>query len=173
MNPSFIKLTTPTNEQIASFNRWNNDPALIPLTRPNKNQEELDRRGEVTLEDLRNHLVNHETYFIYWNHQLVGEMNYMIDPPHLHRKIPGTAWIGITIGEEKGRGKGIGLKAMEYLEGQIKEAGLGRMELGVFEFNETAQRLYQKRGFKPFARLENFTYWKEKMWADIRMEKLL
>jgi ribosomal protein S18 acetylase RimI-like enzyme len=85
--------------------------------------------------------------------------------------VPGTAWIGITIGDPEGRGKGIGYKAIQYLEEEIKKQGLNRVELGVFEFNTQAQKLYRKLGYEEIGRIENFTYWQEKMWKDIRMEK--
>jgi RimJ/RimL family protein N-acetyltransferase len=100
-------------------------------------------------------------------------MGYQVDPEHLYKKEPGTAWIGITIGEENGRGKGIGVLALQHLEEQIKVKGLKRMELGVFEFNTNAIKLYKKLGFREFARLEDFTYRDGKMWQDIRMEKYL
>lgn len=55
----------------------------------------------------------------------------------------------------------------------MKEQGLKRIELGVFEFNQQAQKLYQKLGYKEIGRIDNFTYWQGKMWTDIRMEKYL
>lgn len=48
-----------------------------------------------------------------------------------------------------------------------------RIELGVFEFNTNALKLYQKLGYKEINRTEDFTYWNGKMWHDIRMEKYL
>lgn len=171
MTVQFIKLIDPTPSLVEAFNRWDNDPALIPLIRPNQNKQELERREEMTLDALTKRLENHHIYLIYLDDQLIGEMNYMVDPDHLYKKEPGTAWIGITIGESIGRGKGIGHKAFQYLEEQIKKQGLERIELGVFEFNEQAQRLYQKLGYKEIGRIANFTYWQGKMWDDIRMEK--
>ena len=47
------------------------------------------------------------------------------------------------------------------------------MELGVFEFNTRALKLYQKLGYTEIARIDAFTYWEGKMWQDIRMEKYL
>lgn len=173
MTINFIKLTEPTSSLLEAFNRWENDPSLIPLTRPNQNQSDLERRDKITLDDLTKYLENHHIFLIYWNDQLIGEVNYMIDPGHLYKKEPGTAWIGITIGESIGRGKGIGYSAIQYLEEQIKQQGLKRMELGVFEFNKQAHKLYQKLGYKEIGRIENFTYWEGKMWTDIRMEKYL
>jgi RimJ/RimL family protein N-acetyltransferase len=112
-------------------------------------------------------------YLIYANGQLVGEMNFQIDPDHLFRKEAGTAWIGIIIGEASARGKGVGTQAMQYLEEQIHNKGLKRIELGVFEFNNKAINLYTNLGYKEIGRFDNFTYWQGRMWHDIRMEKYL
>jgi RimJ/RimL family protein N-acetyltransferase len=100
-------------------------------------------------------------------------MNYQIDPPHLYKREAGTAWIGITIGEESAHRKGIGYQAMQHLETQIREQGLPRMELGVFEFNTNAIKLYRKSGFQEIGRIEKFTFWQGTMWRDIRMEKYI
>ena len=97
----------------------------------------------------------------------------MVDPDHLYKKVRGTAWVGITIGESEGRGKGLGFKAIQYLEGVIINEGLKRIELGVFEFNRNAHSLYKKLGYQEIARIPAFTYWNKKMWADLRMEKNL
>ncbi|MCT1905441.1 GNAT family N-acetyltransferase [Oceanobacillus sojae] len=57
------------------------------------------------------------------------------------------------------------------MEAKIKESGLKRIELGVFEFNIAGQKLYQKLGYKEIGRIKDFTYYQNKMWSDIRMEK--
>lgn len=171
MTTHIIKLTESSSSLVEAINRWENDPTLIPLIRPNRNKLDLERRGKITLDDLTKRLENHHMYLIYLNDQLVGEMNYMVDPNHLYKKEPGTAWIGITIGESEGRGKGIGYEAIQYLEEQIKKQGLKRIELGVFEFNKQAQKLYYKLGYKKIGSIDSFTYWQGKMWTDIRMEK--
>lgn len=171
MTTHFIKLTEPTSRLVEVFNNWENDPDLIPLIRPNQNKSELERRKKITLSDLNKRLKALHIYLIYLNDQLIGEMNFMVDPSHLYKKEPRTAWIGITIGESIGRGKGIGYVAIQYLEEQIKKQGIKRIELGVFEFNKQAYKLYQKLGYKEIGLVENFTYWQGKMWTDIRMEK--
>ena len=173
MTTNFIKLTQPNSNIVEVFNRWENDPALIPLTRPNQNQSELDRRDNMSLEDLTKRMEDHHIYLIYLDDELIGEMNYVVDPPYLFKKEPGTAWLGITIGETIGRGKGIGYAAIQYLEAQVKKQGLKRIELGVFEFNNQAQKLYQKLGYQEIGRIDNFTFWQGKMWTDIRMEKFV
>ena len=173
MNIQYKKLTAPTESIIEAMNRWDNDPAIVPMIRPSKDKIELERREEITHEDLTKRLENNHIYLIYLNNRLIGEMNYMVDPTHLLKKESGSAWIGITIGEAEGRGKGIGYQAIQYLEKQIRLQGLTRVELGVFEFNKNAIRLYQKLGYKEIGHIENFTYWEGRMWTDIRMEKYL
>jgi RimJ/RimL family protein N-acetyltransferase len=173
MDIHFEQLTEPSSSVVEVIDRWENDPNIIPLTRPNENKLELERRNKVTIDEIKERLKNHHIYLIFLNDQLVGEMNYMIDPGHLLKKETGTAWIGITIGEAIARGKGIGYQAIEFMEKQIKEEGLKRIELGVFEFNKQAFKLYQKLGYKEIGRIDNFTYWQERMWKDIRMEKYL
>ncbi len=173
MNIHYVKLTDPTPEIAEAFTKWENDPALNYLTRPNENEAALQRRETITVDDLEQRLADHYIYLIYLDDQLIGEMSYQVDPPYLAKKETGTAWLGITIGEEMGRGKGIGYQALQYLEAEIKAHGLKRMELGVFEFNTNAIKLYQKLGYQEIARIDDFTYWQGKMWQDIRMEKYL
>ncbi|NLP52907.1 GNAT family N-acetyltransferase [Bacillus sp. RO1] len=173
MNIYFIKLTEPTLQLVDKFNRWENDTTLIPKTRPNQDQSELELQKFISIDSLTERLEHHHIYLIYMDDQLVGEMNYIVDPNHLYKKEQGSAWIGITIGEPEGRGKGIGYTAIQYLEKQIQKHGLKRIELGVFEFNAQAHKLYKKLGYKEIGIIENFTYWQDKMWSDIRMEKYI
>ncbi|RSK27565.1 N-acetyltransferase [Bacillus sp. HMF5848] len=173
MKPNYEKLIEPSITTVEMFNKWENDASIIPLIRPNRNENELEHREELTQINLSQRLENHHIYLIYFNHMLVGEMSYMIDPDHLLKNETGTAWIGITIGEPEGRGKGIGFDAIQYLEKQIKNDSLKRIELGVFEFNMQARRLYEKLGYKECGYIDNFTYWQGEMWTDIRMEKYI
>ena len=173
MDITFAKLTEPTPDIVAALSRWENDPSLIPFIRPNKDEQALEARAVVTVNELQERLEHQQIYLIHLEEQLVGAMDYQIDPRHLFKKEPGTAWIGIVIGEEFARGKGIGELALRYLEGQIRLHGLKRIELGVFEFNKPAIRLYERCGYKEIARIDNFSYWQGKLWQDIRMEKYL
>jgi len=173
MKITFTKLTTPISEMADLLNKWENDPALVPFIRPNSSQEDMEKQSPVTVEEMEKRLEHHEVYLIYADGQMVGEMNYQIDPAHLYKKVSGTAWIGINIGEESARGKGVGTQAMQYLEEQINAHGLQRIELGVFEFNTNAIKLYKKMGYQEIGRINNFTFWQNKMWQDIRMEKYL
>lgn len=173
MDLNFTKLTVPAIEYVEALNKWENDPALVPLIRVCQNEEELKKRLQVTLDSLKQRLEHVQTWLIRLDGQLIGEMSYQVDPGHLYKKEPSTAWLGITIGEEIGRGRGIGFLALQYLEGQIKQQGLKRIELGVFEFNTNAIKLYRKLGYKEIARIKDFTYWNGRMWQDVRMDKYI
>ena len=170
---TFKKLADPDPEILTILNQWENDPLLIPFIRPSRNKEELEAHVLVTLTSFKQRLEHHPLFLIYADGRLVGEMDFQIDPDHLFRKIAGTAWIGINIGESTARGKGVGPKAMQYLEDQIINQGLKRIELGVFEFNVKAIKLYRKMGYQEIGRIDDFTYWQGRLWQDIRMEKYL
>ncbi len=167
----FVRVNKPAAEIAEAFTRWESDLELIPLSRPNRSQEDLEKVEIVTVEALAHRLERNTIFLIYSGSKLVGEINYQIDPPHVFKKVKGTAWIGITLGEKEARGKGIGVQAMQFLEKQVFEAGLKRIELGVFEFNAPAIALYRKMGYVEIGRIKDFTYWNGRMWQDIRMEK--
>ncbi|KPL60156.1 GNAT family N-acetyltransferase [Rossellomorea vietnamensis] len=173
MNLHIKKLTHPNTTILKALNQWDNDPDLIPFIHPNQNREELEQQSDMNLDELKDRLDSHHTFLLYLENKLVGEMNYMIDPGHLYKKVRGTAWVGITIGDPGARGRGIGYKAIRHLEMEIKKHGLNRIELGVFEFNTQAYKLYRQMGYQEIARIPDFTYWNDKMWSDIRMEKVL
>ena len=174
MQVNFKKLVTPTPEIALTMTEWANDRAIVHLMRPSFSQGELQAETSVTVATLLERIERgHVFYLVYADEQLVGEMNYVVDPPQLLKHQKGSAWIGISIGVASARGKGIGAKAMQYLEDEIRAAGYARIELGVFEYNEPAIRLYKKMGYKEFGHVPEFTYWDGKMWTDIRMEKRL
>jgi RimJ/RimL family protein N-acetyltransferase len=173
MNVTFEKLISPNEEVARALTKWENDPDLAYRLRPNQDQYELERKFTVTLEEIAERLKYHTIYLIYLDGQLVGEMGYQVDPAHLFKKETGTAWVGIDIGEKIARGKGIGMLAMQHLENEIRAAGYKRIELGVFEFNTNAHKLYQKAGYVEIGRIPEFTFWQGSMWTDIRMEKYL
>lgn len=128
---------------------------------------------ELTVEELEERLEIYDIFLIYADEHLVGEVNVMYDPPHIYRKIPGSAWIGLVIGESNGRGKGVGTEALRLLEEHLRAQGSQRIELGVFAFNHAAKRLYEKAGYREIGRIEDFTFWNDQFWTDIRMEKCL
>jgi RimJ/RimL family protein N-acetyltransferase len=167
----FEALGEITQEVIDAFSKWEDDPALVYLNRPNKDQTDLERKSVLTHDELAKRKEHETIYLIVDGEKLIGAMDYKIDPHYLYKQEKGTAWVGITIGEETARGKGIGLMAMQFLEDEIRKAGYKRIELGVFEFNEIAHKLYKKAGYLDIGRIPDFTFWQGKMWGDIRMEK--
>ncbi|MBT3713208.1 MAG: GNAT family N-acetyltransferase [Anaerolineae bacterium] len=173
MKITFKKLSIPTPEIVSTLNKWGNDPALIPVIRPNFSKEAFERRDEITEEALLKRLKYTQIYLVYLDEKLVGEISFQVTPKQLYLRISGSAWIGINIGEASARGKGVGVKAMQYLEDEIRAKGIKRIELGVFEYNAPAIRLYKKMGYEEIGRIPEFTYWDGKMWTDIRMEKWL
>ena len=173
MKIAFEKLMTPNSEIVRNLNKWANDPLLVPLIRRSRNKADLEAQVLVTVDSLTKRLEHNFVYLIYVNDSCVGEMSFQIDSGLLHKKEPGTAWVGLSIGEAFARGKGLGMKAMDYLEKQIYDQGLRRIELGVFVFNTPAHNLYKKLGYQEIARNEAFTYWQGKMWPNICMEKYL
>ena len=173
MKITFEKLITSDPKIVSTLNKWANDPLLVPLTRPNRNKAELATLTTYTEASLIEILKHQSIYLIYVDNQLVGQMSFQIDFEFLYKKESGTAWVGIALGETSMRGKGIGMKAMDYLEKKISDQGLRRIELGVFSFNTPALKLYKKRGYLEVGRIKEFTLWQNKMWSDIRMEKYL
>lgn len=169
----FKKLITPDLKIVSAINQWSNDPVLVPLTRPIRHKADLEAQYTETISTITKRLEHDFVYLIYVNDSCVGQMSFQIDSGLLYNKIPGTAWIGLMIGEESARGNGVGMKAMEYLEKQIKDQGLTRIELGVFAFNTPALKLYKKLRYQEIARYEAFTYWQGSMWPSICMEKHL
>ena len=83
MDVTFKKLIKPEVEILEHLNRWENDPVLIPLIRPNPNKHSLERKEILTMQDLNERLVHNRTFLIYLDDQLIGEMDYQIDRfPH-------------------------------------------------------------------------------------------
>jgi RimJ/RimL family protein N-acetyltransferase len=164
------------NEIIEAKNRWENDPKINHFTTPNFEEEPLKKRTFETtyIENVMREEAGYSyDYLVFDDELLIGECNIMIDPNHLEKKVPGTGWVGLLIGEEKYRGKGIGRTIMEFLELECKNLDLVRIELGVFEFNKGALKLYEKMGYVQFAELDNFTFYNGKWHKDIRLEKSL
>jgi RimJ/RimL family protein N-acetyltransferase len=169
----FAALVEPAQAAAEAIDRWQNDPSLVPFIRPSRSKQELEENRPVTMDTLAKRLEHEHVFLIYRGSRLIGEMNFQVDPDYLLKKEPGTAWIGIMIGEADERGKGVGRRAMQYLEERIVQHGLRRIELGVFEFNAAAIALYQALGYQQIATVPDFTYWRGRMWRDIRMEKRL
>lgn len=173
LNIAVIPMTKATPEIARLLNIWENDPDTVPFIRPLASEEDLHKKREITVDSLKHRAQSREEYLIYLHDRLIGQMSVQIDPGHLARKVEHTAWIGIYIGEKSCRGKGAGTFALKYAEQALRERRIRRIELGVFEFNKQAYRLYERLGYREFIRLDEYAWWQGGMWRDIRMEKYL
>jgi RimJ/RimL family protein N-acetyltransferase len=105
--------------------------------------------------------------------QVVGEVTLEMNPTVLHQPQPQTAWLGIVIGEQSARGQGLGETAMRHIEDLAKTLGAKHAQIGVFEFNTRAHRLYESLEYRQLTIIPDVTWWKGKRWQDIRMGKPL
>jgi RimJ/RimL family protein N-acetyltransferase len=82
----------------------------------------------------------------------------------------GEAWIGIGIGESEFWGKGYGTDAMRLaLRYAFHELNLRRVTLGVFEYNERAQKSYLKAGFVHEGRIREEIHRNGQRWDAVQM----
>lgn len=156
--------------------KWENDFEIRHLSSffPNEEayrelvtEKALKERWYINKSDPLNH-----RYMILSDGEIVGHANFHVGHACVDHD-PFTAWIGIVIGERSAQGKGLGKFVMDKLEEEIRELGVFQLELGVFEFNLRARKLYDKMGYREKNIIPNFTWWDGRMWADIRMSKLL
>ena len=71
----------------------------------------------------------------------------------LEQKVPGTFYINILAAYPEFRGLGLGTRLLEAAHALASRAGCSEMSLEVFEQNEGAVRLYERHGYREFARL--------------------
>lgn len=170
-------LLDPTNEELLrKLFSWETDPEIKTLITPVFKEEDQDKK--LSFEEFkRRHQESgnyiSEIFVIYVDEVPVGNFSLMMDPGHLLKKEKGTAWLGLTIGERKYWGAGVATKAMSFFENRALFHQAHRIELGVFEFNERAQKFYQKLGYEEIGRLPKFTWKDGERFDDIRMEKKL
>ncbi|HEX2979208.1 MAG TPA: GNAT family protein [Anaerolineaceae bacterium] len=82
----------------------------------------------------------------------------------------GNGWIGIGIGDPEYWSRGYGTDATQtLLRFAFLEAGLHRVSLDVFEYNERAFRSYQKLGFQVEGRVREFMRREGRRWDLIYM----
>ena len=88
----------------------------------------------------------------------------------------GTSTIGIFIGEEEYRGKGLGTEVINLLlDYGFNNLRLHNINLGVFSFNDRAISCYKKLGFKEYGRRHECYYldgkWHDEIWMEILDEE--
>jgi len=96
--------------------------------------------------------------------QLIGFVDLWVNWMH------GDAWVGIGLGERKYWGNGYGTEAMQLaLRYAFTELNLHRVTLGVFDYNQRAQRSYAKAGFKLEGRLRGELHRQGQRWDVLIM----
>ena len=84
-----------------------------------------------------------------------------------------TAEVGLFIGQEDNRNKGIGTEALSLLvKYGFEYLNLNNIMLRVYSFNERAIKCYKKCGFKEFGRRHNSMIIKNVSYDEIYMEML-
>lgn len=79
-----------------------------------------------------------------------------------------TCELGLIIGEESARGRGLGFETMNLVIGYIfQELNLNKITLAVFENNPGALRLYEKLGFQIEGRFVDHVFKEGKLWDKI------
>lgn len=170
---SFKKLDYNDMEVFKEMAKWYNDKEIQHYFIPNFIESDLE---DIKPEELRYHStrrVNKSTYLIWDKELLIGELSIDLDFEDLLKKEPKTAWISICIGNKSYWGKGVGILGIKFIEDTCKDLGIKRIELGVFEYNIRAHRLYKKLGYMEFGIISDFVCYKGNWYSDIRMEKYL
>lgn len=175
MNIKIEKININDDTQIKAMTKWGNDKKLHHLVIPvkDKNLLELETVESMKEKYQKNPEFAMGLYLVFDDSKPIGNFSLQMDPDHLMKKIQGTSWLGLTIGEKEYWGTGVAQIAMKYFEDESKRLGAKRIELGTFEFNLRAQAFYKKLGYVEIGRIPDFTYWEDKYWDDIRMEKNL
>ena len=172
----FRDIDPSSADDVQCLVRWANDDSIRHLAQRFVSKEQSMRRlqPEYASEMLGKAVGKGKCIQLIECHGVVvGEVSLEIDCSCIVNPRPNTAWIGIVLGEPVGRGRGIGRKAMLHIESLAAERGAKRVQIGVFEFNTRARRLYESLGYHEVKRMPEFTWWQDKMWTSIRLEKSL
>lgn len=174
MNIRIEKIETLKDDHLRIITSWYNDSQIKYFLTPNFKETDLK---ENTIDEVKLWLLNNrsekERYLVFDNQILIGEFSIDFNFFNLFIKGEKSAWISLCIGNKEYWHKGIGKIIISELEKIVKDKGVNRIELGVFEFNSKAKVLYEKMGYKQIGINKNLTYFNGKWYDDIRMEKLI
>lgn len=175
MNIRIERLNPNDWTQLQAVAKWDCDRELYHLVTPIRDKEAALRypAKEEVLKKYQDPLFSKKIYVIWDDQKPIGHLSIQIDPPHLLKKVKQTSWLGLIIGEREYWGTGAARSAMSLFEQKSVQLQFNRVELGVFEFNDRAQRFYKNLGYREIGRIKNFTYYDGCYWDDVRMEKVL
>ncbi len=155
---------------------WANDPAIRHLFRVFKDEAAASKKVDprsASAQLAKAISPTRRVHLALLDGLIIGEVSVDMAHEDLHGPSAGAAWLGIVIGVEAARGKGLGAQMMLHAEELARQLGAVRAEIGVFAFNLHAQKLYAKLGYQELSRTPNITWWQGKTWSDIRMSKAL
>lgn len=166
-----IEIWEPSIDRLDSLlefvNRLVAEDSYLTLTGNPKTLEEERLWLKSCIEDIK----NKKSYMIFalFDNKIIGQCD--IRRGGIRDFHVGT--VGLMVDKDF-RGEGIGKFLIEFiLEQSKKMEGLNIAKLFIFDDNEIAKNLYQKLGFKEFARLPNGFYRKEKYSDALQMYKEL
>ena len=162
-----VYLSPMTFDDVENYTKWMNDRRVTDnihstskmITTANEKEwvEEVMKRGGHTFA-----IVSKE------NDNLIGNCGLMRTDYK-----DGVSTIGIFIGEEEYRGKGLGGEIIDLLlDYGFNQLRLHNINLEVFDFNEQAIKCYEKVGFKEYGRRHECYYLDGKWHDEILMEVL-
>ncbi len=164
---------TPTPQVVQKLMQWHNDPEIQPLLIPNTQGGAPAPLTAPRAFQIAAGKPGERRYVIYDGDVPIGEAALQTGFAQLRGNPHKAGWVSIGIGEKAYWRRGIGTKAMEFLEQKARQMGLLRLELGVFAPNLPARRLYEKMGYQVFATVPRFTFINGAWEDDLRMEKHL
>ncbi len=164
-------------EDCSLMARWYADPAILHLAVPHRDKasyQKVKSAAEIQMEG-KSQAVQEKKIdlIIQEGTNPIGHCTIYFDPGHRLTKEGKVAWFSVTIGESSYRSKGIGKVVIKHLEELAKDEKATHIEIGVFEFNEPSLRMFRALGYQQIGKIDNFTFWDGKFWADIRLLKLI
>lgn len=175
---TFRDIDADETSDVECLVRWTNDLSIRHLFQPFDSEEQSQQRLGLDATRMQGMLRKSlargkRVQLIEWRGRVVGEISIEMESAILYAPKPATAWLGIVIGEEYARGQGLGRNAMLHLEDLAKSLGAKHAQIGAFEFNTRAHRLYESLEYQELTTIPDITWWKGKRWKAIRMGKPL
>lgn len=171
MNIKIVELEKYNIETFEMIASWSNDPDIKEYLTPRLSEEELKEvTGEMLMSSVSKK-TSEKIYMVLDEKKPIG--NYTIESgfERLMSNHEKTAWISILIGDKDYWGKGISKIIMNHLENECRAMGFEYIELGVFEFNERARKLYTSMGYEKLGTIPDLIYHNGQWMKDIRMIK--
>jgi len=162
-----IYLGPISKKYIPQLVKWMNDLDVVKFTnQPTKNHTE-----ETAKKYLQNSIESHDMYYfgIFLNNgKLIGGVSY-----NSFDSINRAAILGITIGEKEHWNKGYGTEAITLLlDYGFNILNLNNVMLSVFSINKSAQKCYEKAGFKLIGKRRKSRFLAGKYYDEIYMDIL-